>query len=100
MATDPLQQEIRSKIESDRLPSTVARRFFAGLGTGRQCACCDQSISEPDIEYELEIPEQGSWPMHIHCYKAWLLVVMAVAQSPQIPPLLRFDTSGHDQASK
>ena len=75
------EQKVRSlvhgRLESGSLPPDTGQRVFGSRGDGARCACCDQGISDSEVQYELESSSEDGEPagtvsMHMHCYQVWV----------------------------
>jgi hypothetical protein len=53
------------------LPTVKALKTFAGLGNGRPCDGCGQSITPTDVEYELVFGDFQTVRMHRDCLAIW-----------------------------
>ena len=51
----------------------VPLRTWAGHGTGATCSGCGCTIQAHEIEYEIELPQEGAGTLHFHfvCYRNW-----------------------------
>jgi hypothetical protein len=58
-----------------RLPYREPSRAWAGHGNGTGCQLCLEPIESHEIEYEIELDEEGAEPlvlhMHVECYLEW-----------------------------
>jgi hypothetical protein len=70
-----LAEEVRARIRSGRLPTADSYRVFGVKGDGSVCACCDRSITDAEILFDVEchIPNSGWSPfsMHLNCFHSW-----------------------------
>src|SRR5262245_61537430 len=60
---------VRVKIDAGLLPRTLPERIWAGRGSGRVCALCDQPIRPDEVEYEFE--NGRKLRMHLSCAAVW-----------------------------
>ena len=72
MAWD-LATTIRDKIRSGALPLPPDRlgRCWVGTGTARPCDGCDTTITEDQMEYELDLADTRTLRFHDKCFTAW-----------------------------
>jgi len=62
---------IPDKIARGLLPTGKPLRMWAGLGRGRSCDGCGQSITPTDLEYELEFADVPMIRLHRACTAIW-----------------------------
>jgi hypothetical protein len=72
-----LKEVVRSRLQSGALPRGSKTAVFDQRGGGRMCACCDEKITEANIQlYGIDIrPKMGEVRgllMHLRCYELWL----------------------------
>lgn len=68
-----LRLTIRHKITAGVLPGAPPKTVWAGIGTGRPCDACDETITAAQTEIELEMPS-ASRPLarlHRECFAIW-----------------------------
>lgn len=68
---------VHSRLESGSLPADTGQRIFGSRGDGTRCACCDQRISDSEVQYDMVSTSEGGEPastvsMHLHCYQVWV----------------------------
>lgn len=67
-----LRQYIREKILDGILPAKPPRKLWAGRGTGRKCAGCEQPIRKHEVEIEVEDREARLlFFFHRGCQAVW-----------------------------
>ena len=67
-----LRVSVRQRIEHGRLPLVRSRKIFAGYGSGRPCAACDEPITSAQAEYEVEDTRSGrGLRFHATCHALW-----------------------------
>lgn len=72
-------------IERGRLPPTLPRKTWGGLGDGHACAVCDKPITAEQIETEFEAGGVA-YHLHIQCFASWeLLATGARIAEPRLP---------------
>jgi hypothetical protein len=62
------------RIATGQLPRLVQSRTWAGPGTGKACALCDQPIHVDEVEYEIEDRADGRvqvFRLHLTCQGVW-----------------------------
>lgn len=58
------------------VPYRKPRRMWAGHGSGTLCDLCGEPIQADQIEYEVELADDGGTPalnLHIGCFETWAL---------------------------
>ena len=76
------------RIATGQLPRLAQSRTWAGPGTGKACALCDQLIQVDEVEYEIEDRADGRvqvFRLHLACQGVWQDV--ADLQASYNPPL-------------
>lgn len=77
-----IRQLIQARIHAGQLPCASIYEVFGRKGDGLSCACCDDVITNQQIEYDLELcSEMGAattLPMHGICFQAWHEVASAI----------------------
>ncbi len=72
MDDSELRQYIREKIRDGILPAQPPRKLWAGRGTGRKCAGCEQLIRKHEVEIEVEDREARLlFFFHRGCQAVW-----------------------------
>ena len=67
-----IRQFIREKIRDGILPAKPPRKLWAGRGTGRKCAGCEQAIRKHEVEIEVEDREARLlFFFHRGCQAVW-----------------------------
>ena len=68
-----LRARVRRLLATGVLPlRSDDQKLFGGHGVGQTCVCCEGSISESEVLYEIECPEGSqALPMHLRCLEAW-----------------------------
>jgi hypothetical protein len=61
---------IRAKMVTGQLPRRTTAKTYAGYGTGLLCDGCEQKITEPEIEHEVE-SNAGALRFHAKCLLLW-----------------------------
>lgn len=64
---------IRSGMRSGRLPPfSKGHQLFGGSGGGDTCSCCGESITQTDVQYEVDFGHhEVPLRMHLRCYQIW-----------------------------
>src|ERR1700733_2486717 len=84
------QEEIRQLIKmgmlAHRLPRARGRQLYAGHGEGLPCACCGETITPEQVQYDVEWDEEGGsrkvLSMHLPCYDSWRAESAVLATKP------------------
>ena len=76
MNEQDLRTKIASRVRDGILPSARPARTYAGTGEGVTCDCCGLTITDLDVQYELDFvtSEEGSrWTLVAHrdCHRIW-----------------------------
>jgi hypothetical protein len=72
MEDSELRRSIREKIRDGTLPARPPRKLWAGRGTGRKCAGCEQPIRKHEVEIEVEDREARLlFFFHRGCQAVW-----------------------------
>ena len=83
-----VKQLIQSRIDSGQLPRSRNYEVFGRKGDELPCACCDEPITRPEIEYDVEFSSDtgavATLPMHAFCYRAWREVSCALQRSEHV----------------
>jgi hypothetical protein len=70
-----LRKEIARRLDRLSLPVAGEQKMFGGSGNNQACHCCDRSISQDDVLYEVEL-DGGDNPiileMHRGCFDIWM----------------------------
>jgi hypothetical protein len=67
-----LRQLVREKIIAGLLPGEPPLTVWAGVGNGRACAACGESIKGTETELELELTGgRHSVRLHRSCFTIW-----------------------------
>lgn len=72
-----LRRLAREKIESEKLPCAEHPSTWGGKGRGSACSLCEESITNEQFEFEVEIvapacPAPAILSFHLSCHGAWL----------------------------
>ena len=62
---------IGAKVAAGLLPLATEPRPKIGKGSGCACAGCDESITQADVEYEVNIGSRRILRFHSECLAAW-----------------------------
>jgi hypothetical protein len=79
-----LRETIRQRLQDGTLPRVKPSATWGGPGTGRPCRACARTITQDDMEFEVEFAVEGpasqvlrSDPqvlyLHAACFAAWEL---------------------------
>jgi hypothetical protein len=76
MNEQDLRTKIASRVREGILPSERPARTYAGTGEGVRCDCCGLTITELDVQYELDFvtsAEGSRWTLVAHrdCHRIW-----------------------------
>jgi hypothetical protein len=72
MDDSELRRSIREKIRDGVLPAKPPRKLWAGRGTGRKCAGCEQPVRKHEVEIEVEDREARLlYFFHRACQAVW-----------------------------
>ena len=77
-----IRQHIQARIHASQLPYADFYELYRRKGDGLPCACCDDPLTSPQIEYDVELCSAmgalTTLPMHARCYYAWHEVSTAI----------------------
>jgi hypothetical protein len=62
---------IREKLDAGMLPVNSPVKLWAGEGTGRICAACDEPILKSQVEYEPQYNDGAVIRFHAGCHGLW-----------------------------
>ena len=62
---------VRDKIEAGTLPLDRPTKLWAGHGSGKPCASCEQPIPPSQVEYEPQYDESPPIRLHVGCHGLW-----------------------------
>ena len=62
---------ILAKLAAGALPNVRVSRVWAGPGSGRVCDCCDEAITESDVEHEVLLAGAVLLKLHQNCFSIW-----------------------------
>jgi hypothetical protein len=69
---ETLRAKIRDRLAAGRLPRKPPQKIWGGRGTRRQCAACDEIISDAEVEIEVELDvAAGHLFFHPRCRVLW-----------------------------
>lgn len=78
MSYEVLHQRARELIDSGVLPAGDPRYVYGGYGIGRSCQLCGATITNREVEYELEFVAANEYPtkkflvcLHLGCHAVW-----------------------------
>ena len=73
-----LHKKAREAIQSGRLPAMKPSRTWGGPGSGTPCSVCGESVTQGQIELEIEYRRNGNgrpgldnYYLHIRCFAVW-----------------------------
>src|SRR5690349_18232356 len=75
----------RGRIAKGQMPGEAPTRFWAGFGSGRPCALCDEPIQSNEVEYEVKPIGAAVQTLRFHrvCHYAWQLECDRVKRRPR-----------------
>jgi hypothetical protein len=62
----------RDKTQRGELPAVTNYSRSAGLGDGRPCDGCAETIDPSEVRFTVRIDDALEWLLHAACYDAWL----------------------------
>ena len=65
------REVIQALLASGALPRFGSQVIFAGNGDMQPCACCGNTITTEDIQYDVVLTEEGALFMHLECFNLW-----------------------------
>jgi len=74
-----LRAKARETIRARKLPNRCPDRTWGGPGDGACCAICNVSVSQDEVELEIEFfrgsnhRDPDKYHVHVHCFAAWEL---------------------------
>jgi hypothetical protein len=76
MNEQDLRMKIASRVRDGILPSERPARTYAGTGEGVTCDCCGLTITELDVQYEVDFitsADGSRWTLIAHrdCHRIW-----------------------------
>ncbi len=75
MANDnsDVRELIRAALLSGRLSRPTGHHIYGGKGDGVSCACCGETVTPSQVQYDVEwdLAGQVALSMHLRCYDAW-----------------------------
>lgn len=82
MNEQELRATIASRVRAGILPSERPARTYAGTGEGATCDCCGLSITEHDVQYELDFATSSDESRrtlfaHRDCHRIWQRLIEA-----------------------
>lgn len=84
MNKDQARTAALDRILCGRLPRRQEHALFAGRGDEAVCACCDEPITQTQVQYDVE-PHvaSGDFPfaVHLECYDAWAITSELIARA-------------------
>jgi hypothetical protein len=73
-----LHKKAREAIQSGRLPAMKPSRTWGGPGSGTPCSVCGESVTQGQMELEIEYRRNGNgrpgldnYYFHIRCFAVW-----------------------------
>jgi len=66
-----IADKIREKLKVGRLPSSRPEKLYGGHGEGLPCSACDDAILTAQIQYEFDVPDEGTFRFHVGCLALW-----------------------------
>lgn len=68
-----LVEIVREKLHAGALPREDPLKLWAGVGSGKPCAVCDQPIRPSQTEYEPQYYDDARATifLHVGCYGLW-----------------------------
>ncbi|HEX4025004.1 MAG TPA: hypothetical protein VHX52_09930 [Steroidobacteraceae bacterium] len=64
----------KQRIQAGELPCNPSRRMWGSRGTGAPCSLCGRPIRIEEVEYEIEVPDEGKEQVlrfHLACHSIW-----------------------------
>lgn len=61
---ETLRATIRERVMAGTLPRKPPQKVWGGRGTRRQCAACDEIISDAEVEIEVEVETEAAGSAH------------------------------------
>jgi hypothetical protein len=72
MEMPDVRGKIVTRLRDGELPRAPAARLYGGFGSDTTCACCDQTISRNQLEFEVVFAELTmTVVMHPQCLRLW-----------------------------
>jgi hypothetical protein len=65
-----LAEMVQNKLNAGTLPREDAVKLWAGMGSGKTCALCEQPIDSSQAEYEIEYDVRPAIRLHADCHAA------------------------------
>jgi len=66
-----IADQVREKLRTGRLPAGKPEKLYGGHGDGLLCSACDQPILRAQIQYEFDVPDEGTFRFHVGCLALW-----------------------------
>jgi hypothetical protein len=68
---------ILAKIRAGTLPPPAdsSGKSYAGKGTNRTCDGCGETITQDDVEHEVDVADNRTLRFHQECYNVWRAAV-------------------------
>lgn len=81
-----LRQKAREAIRAGKLPERRPDRTWGGPGVGAHCQICNIPVARDEVELEIEFargesPVLEKYHVHVRCFRAWEVEVLAAAAS-------------------
>jgi hypothetical protein len=73
MSLETLEERVERLLQEGNLPRPADDRILAGYGDGSACDICGKSITDHDVEYDVEDGRRSNriLRMHLHCHGVW-----------------------------
>ena len=82
---DELGRLAKQRIQAGELPCDPDRRMWGSRGSGALCSLCGRPIRHEEVEYEIEMPEEGAervLRLHLACHSVWQAECMRARDAP------------------
>jgi hypothetical protein len=72
-----LREKAREAVQSGRLPAVKPSRTWGGPGNGTRCSMCGETVTQGQMELEIEYRRTGATPgldkyyLHVKCFAVW-----------------------------
>ena len=66
-----IANKLRQKLKVGRLPAGKPEKLYGGHGDRLPCSGCDEPIFPAQIQYEFDVPDEGTFRFHVGCLAFW-----------------------------
>jgi hypothetical protein len=99
MPDDQRRRQVLEAVASGRLPSSIPKTMWGGMGTGCTCSVCLTPIDSEQVETEIQELGQ-TYHLHLQCMAVWEALVAHGNGSAPAPTLQPVADGGYSAAGE